>query len=126
MCVTVWCHLCPAEAQLDESGLPRASHGVRGTDPAGDFLALLISSADTILQAWGLLPSGFYPRCRTRTHGMGAGTSGDNAGMKPEAGAGRSPTCVPPPTPPGKPPLLRWRSLFKGLLEKRAFQSVPW
>lgn len=57
---------------------------------------------------------------------MGAGTSGDNAGMKPEAGAGRSPNLCASPPPPRKPPLLRWRSLFKGLLEKRAFQSVPW
>lgn len=60
MCVTVWCHLCPAEAQLDVSGRPRASRGVRGTDPAGDFLALL-SSADTILQMWGFFLVDFIP-----------------------------------------------------------------
>lgn len=45
----------------------------------------------------------------------GVGTIGDTAGMGPEAAAGRSHLVS-----PGKLALLRWHSLFKGLLEKRA------
>lgn len=73
------------------SGLPQASHGIPGTDPTGNFLALL--STGIISRTWGffLVVLSLIPDIDT------CDGCGDTARLVLQAAAGRSHLCVPPP-----------------------------